>query len=196
MPQLFLVGLQPHRGRRVDEQIDLAMPTGRTDQLHQLVDQRGQIAIGAARGLRPAGSQKTPQVLFGQSQLAQGHGQAFAIDLPAMPLMQLHGNPRSGDMIAQMMGQSTAQLTEQRQALRTFDDSLHFVELAGQGVDRARSSRAARRHAAAAAVVRNRRWQSPDLPAQLRHRPAQAAGNRQGHETTGPKATRPTKSGG
>ena len=63
------------------------------NQLHQLVDERPQIAIGAAGGLRAAGGQKTLQMFFGQRQLPQGDGQTFLVDVAAMPLMQLHGDP-------------------------------------------------------------------------------------------------------
>ena len=51
-------------------------------------------------------------------QLPQRHGQAVLIDLPAMTLMELHGDPRPGHAVAQLMCQPAAELTQQAPAAR------------------------------------------------------------------------------
>ena len=110
---------------------------GRRDQLHELVDDRPQVAIGAAGRLRTAGREKALQMFFGQRELPQRDGQAFLVDVATVALVKLHGDPRAGDVVAQVMGQPAAQLTQQRQPFGAFDHALHFVELAGQRIDRA-----------------------------------------------------------
>ena len=73
LPQLFGVG-RKSRGpvhRTVDHQLDLAVPRGRRDQLHQLVEHGPQVAIGPTGGLRPPGFEKPLEMLFGQPQLSQ-----------------------------------------------------------------------------------------------------------------------------
>ena len=175
----------------IDSQLDPAMPAGRPDQLHQLVDQRRQVAVGAAGGLGPAGGEKSLQVLFGQRQLPQGDGQTFLIDVAAMPLMKLHGDPRPGDVVAQMMGQSAAQLTEQRQAFRTFDHPLHFVELAGQGIYRSGQIAQLVVVAAAAEAARNRRGRCGP-PAGAARRSA-GSSDRRSLRPTAPPAPAPTR---
>ena len=109
MTQLFLVGRQADGiFGGVDLQLDTAMPTGRTDQQCQFVDQRVQVAGGTAGGLGAAGGEKALQVLFGQRELPQRDRQTLLVDMPAMSLMKLHGDARPGDVVAQVMCQAAA----------------------------------------------------------------------------------------
>ena len=134
----------------------------------------------AARRRGLAGGQKSLQVRFGQRQLPQRHGQTVVIDLPAMALMKLHGDPCTGHAVAQLMGQAAAELSEQGQPFRAFDCAAQFVQLIAQHIDRADQVAdlvvAARRRQRSKVALH----QPAQLASQIENRPAQSPGDDHG----------------
>ena len=108
----------------------------RPEQGHRFRDDLAQAARLAFLPLRPAQVEEALQVRLHQSELPQGHVERLGLALARHFLgVDLQRQPGAGDVVAQLVGQAGADLSEQAQALGLPHGFLKLGKLMGHVVD-------------------------------------------------------------